>query len=477
MSVTYRIRGRRWLRKYTAPGLSPSTAAGSDVAAIADRLCDVPWTPADPGAMPCFPTYAGTQVNENAAARDCFDAAEWCAEHDEAKRHRVYANAVVYRFALPDSARALTLEKVSVAVTCDPYTPQGARVAARVTDEDDIPTACAEIRTLDAHEAAVAGRTVVTNEETGAVTWYETTRQIDLPIGAPARKWLLVFVGLEEFRARNGWLEGAAKAGDITATFSGAVDGWSEDAPVDCGPSADVPFQLVRRGVLPSTAGGCVSALQVQLNGDALADGKLQTECAEEASVIGLSALYAGFWGKKMVAVPASLAGTTRPGASWCVRNWRVGKDGSPVWQLAATALVVPFAAPVVHRAAKIRLEWSGLRCSVGARLSVWLKRGAYVEAPELSDPNLYASDAAEGWDYVGSFGASEAGSVDLALASQIDDPVATLLVTAFEPIDAIDFGLFFPQGVGNVDIDLASQTIEGLDTAFMPDITLLCYR
>lgn len=233
MSVTYRIRGRRWLRKYTAPGLSPATAAGSDVAAIADRLCDVPWTPADPGALPCFPTYSSKQVDENAAARDCFDAAEWCAEHDEAKRHRVYANAVVYRFALPASARALTLEKVSVAVTCDPYTPQGARVAARVTDEDDIPTACAEIRTLDAHEAAVAGRTVVTNEETGAVTWYETTRQIELPIGAPARKWLLVFVGLEDYRARNGWLEGAAKIDSVSATLSGEVDGWDEGTVVD----------------------------------------------------------------------------------------------------------------------------------------------------------------------------------------------------------------------------------------------------
>lgn len=233
MSTTYRLKGRRHLRMYTAPNLTPSTAAGSDVAAISDRFCEVPWTAAPLDAYPCFPTYAAAKVDENAGSRACFDAAEWCAEHDAAKRHRAYAQAAIYRFALPPEARAVTLESVAVTVTCDPYTPQGARVAAMLTDADDLPTECALVRTMDAHAEGVAPRTAVTNAGTGAVTWYETTATADLAIGSSGRKWLLVFIGLEDYRARNGWLEGAAMIGGVSATFSAPVPGWSETAPVD----------------------------------------------------------------------------------------------------------------------------------------------------------------------------------------------------------------------------------------------------
>ena len=218
---------------YTAPNLTPSTAAGSDVAAISDRFCDVPWTPAPLDAYPCFPTYAAAKVDENASARECFDAAEWCAGHDDSKRHRAYAQAAIYRFALPPEASAVTLESVAVTVTCDPYTPQGARVAAMLTDADDLPTECALVRTMAAHAEGVAPRTAVTNAGTGAVTWYETTATADLAIGSSGRKWLLVFIGLEDYRARNGWLEGAAMIGGVSATFSAPVPGWSETAPVD----------------------------------------------------------------------------------------------------------------------------------------------------------------------------------------------------------------------------------------------------
>ena len=233
MSTTYRLKGRRHLRMYTAPNLTPSTAAGSDVAAISDRLCEVPWTAAPLDSYPSFPTYATAKVDENASARECFDAAEWCAGHDESKRHRAYAQAAIYRYALPEAVHALTVESVTVKVTCDPYTPQGARIAAMVTDSDDLPSECALVRTMSAHEDGVAQRTSVVNESTGAVTWYETSETRTLALGATGGKWLLVFVGLEDYRARNGWLEGAAKIDSVSATLSGEVDGWDEGTVVD----------------------------------------------------------------------------------------------------------------------------------------------------------------------------------------------------------------------------------------------------
>lgn len=244
MSTTYRLRGRRHLRMYTAPSLTPSTAAGSDVAAISDRLREVPWTEAPLDAYPSFPTYAAAKVDENASARACFDAAEWCAEHDAAKRHRAYAQAAIYRFALPEAARGLTLETVEVGVTCDPYTPQGARIAAMVTDSDDLPSECAIARTMSAHAGGVAPRTSVVDESTGAVTWYEASETRTLTLGAACGRWLLVFVGLEDYRARNGWLEGAAKIDSVSATLSGEVAGW------DAGAVADLRFRSTPSVVL-----------------------------------------------------------------------------------------------------------------------------------------------------------------------------------------------------------------------------------
>ena len=66
MSTTYRLKGRRHLRMYTAPNLMPSTAAGSDVAAIYERFCEVTWTAAPLDSYPSFPTYATEKVDENA---------------------------------------------------------------------------------------------------------------------------------------------------------------------------------------------------------------------------------------------------------------------------------------------------------------------------------------------------------------------------------------------------------------------------
>ena len=97
------------------------------------------------------------------------------------------------------------LERVHV---CDPYTPQGARISVATTEADDLPTACAECRSGDAYLAAVAPRTSAV--ENGSTYWYEASETVTIDYGRALGKFLLVFCGLEDYRARNGWLEGSS---------------------------------------------------------------------------------------------------------------------------------------------------------------------------------------------------------------------------------------------------------------------------
>ena len=249
----YRITGTRFLRRYTAPAMTPSTAAGSDAAAIAARLCDVAWKRSDE-RYPTFPVYG--KPDENVDARESFDAAEWCAGHDEAKRHRVYANACIYRYEIPEGVRGRSCAKVRVKVTCDPYTPQGARVSVATTSSDDLPTSCQDCRAGDVHAEGVSPRTAVV--ENGSTYWYETTTTAELDYGRELGKYLVVFIGLEDYRARNGWLEGAARIDAVSLVFDDVVDGFTEDGENDLGDgvSADREFPVCSGGVLPYAADG-----------------------------------------------------------------------------------------------------------------------------------------------------------------------------------------------------------------------------
>lgn len=223
MAYEYQIKGTRHLRKYTAALLSPATAAGSDAASLSTRLCDVPWTRSSITES-TFPTYS--KADENAAARENFDAAEWCANHDSSKRHRVYGQAAFYRFAVPEAVQGKTVASVKVTVVCDPYTPQGARISVATTEADDLPTACAECRSGDAYLAAVAPRTSAV--ENGSTYWYEASETVTIDYGRALGKFLLVFCGLEDYRARNGWLEGSARISAVSLVFDEAVAGLDE---------------------------------------------------------------------------------------------------------------------------------------------------------------------------------------------------------------------------------------------------------
>ena len=202
---------------------------------------------------------------------------------------------------------------------------------------------------------------------------------------------------------------------------------------------------------------------------------------------MGLRTLYAKL---RSGAFPVrAVAGRSRPGAAFTVRQATrpvLAGDGStvqvPVWQMCASALVVPFAAPVAFAARQIWLDWSDWSgtATAGAVFRVWLARGVLLgyEDSVLSSPALYEASAAQVGQYglVASIDATEASKTAMIDIAPLTHGLATLLFSAYVSMDAVnpsseDDAAY---GAGSLDDDWISGDLAGLGTAWIPDITLI---
>ena len=238
----YKIIGKRFLRKYTAPEATPVYAAATDAARIVRELCNVPWEASDVRQAE-MPPHGDEKNPQN---RERFDAALFCAGHAD-NMHRAYANAAVYRYALPAAAVGKTLTGLAVRVTSDPYNAAGARVHVFTGATGEIPTNCRTVRgdgddgqpledgTVAAGVAPRTTRTVSKQDY-----WYPATAEASLaPTGGLVlQKYLFVAVVLESYATTRGnWLEGASFADNlVSVTLSAAVPGWTDGGTYDlCG--------------------------------------------------------------------------------------------------------------------------------------------------------------------------------------------------------------------------------------------------
>ena len=274
--ATYKIKGQRYLRKYTEQGTSPVYAASAQAQKIVDTLCEVPWerTGVDSAQM----TYHTDEIvdderkisglDRNVEIRDNFDAALFCAGHSGGM-HRAYANAAVYRYTMPDDAIGKTLVSLAARVTSDPYNSEGARLHIFTNSTGEIPMNCRILRGENASGEIVADGTTVaavakrTEKLVGKETyWYPTTETCTLsPVdsststpGLAIQKYLFLVVALESYSTvRGNWLEGcsfidnsvnievetdAAIAG-LSETDLNDLRGMSEDTP------SDIPIHIV----------------------------------------------------------------------------------------------------------------------------------------------------------------------------------------------------------------------------------------
>lgn len=241
----YKIIGKRFLRKYTAPEATPVYAAATDAARIVRELCNVPWE-ASAVRQAEMPPHGDESNPQN---REKFDAALFCAGHAD-NMHRAYANAAVYRYALPSAAVGKTLTGLAVRVTSDPYNAAGARVHVFTGATGEIPTNCRTVRGDGDDGQPLADGTVaagVAPRETKTIKgqdyWYPVTAEASLaPTGGIVlQKYLYIAVVLESYATTRGnWLEGASYADNlVSVTLSAAVAGWTDGGTYDlCGSSS-----------------------------------------------------------------------------------------------------------------------------------------------------------------------------------------------------------------------------------------------
>lgn len=272
----YKIIGKRFLRKYTAPEATPVYAAATDAARIVRELCNVPWE-ASAVRQAEMPPHGDEKNPQN---RERFDAALFCAAHAD-NMHRAYANAAVYRYVLPAAAVGKTLTGLAVRVTSDPYNAAGARVHVFTGATGEIPTNCRTVRgdgddgqpLEDGTVAAgVAPRTTRTVNKQDY--WYPATAEASLaPTGGLVlRKYLYIAVVLESYATTRGnWLEGASYADNlVSVTLSAAVTGWTDGGTYDLSDEAEREFAVVSGGVMAAMPSGDsgVRALTIQRTGD-----------------------------------------------------------------------------------------------------------------------------------------------------------------------------------------------------------------
>jgi hypothetical protein len=497
---TYKLKGARFLRKYTARTNTPVYAAETDAQTVVDSLCDVPWelVSVDQATMTSHSdTKAENEeisgLDRNVLERDAFDAALFCAGHSGGK-HRAYANAACYRFTLPDSAVGKTLSALSARVTSDPYNSAGARLHIFTNSTGEIPTNCHTLRGEDSSGNIVEDGSTASGaapREVRSNNWFAKIETVTLSPsgGLTLQKYLFLVVALESYSTvRGNWLEGCSYIqNQVSVSLSSEVEDWTEGTTCDC--SAIAPglgFAVVADGAVPILTGESSASFDIilQRTGDPLPKTSDSTEdlvnpallkssATEVQSAIGLRLLYAALFQGNIS--PRELSATdSRPGATFAVvadsairKTHPNGADVAvPVWRLSASALVVPFAAPTTFIARKISLDWHDFTGSptTGMKWRLWLKRGAAdYNAPDISQRGFWLPVGAQvdGFELVGEI-AADGGQTEATFdIDPLSDVLATVMVTGYVSMD---------------DVNPASgmATVYGCCSPFIPDISLL---
>ena len=497
-AANYTIRGRRWQRLYTAAKATPVYAAESEASLAARTICDVPWTETSGNFVSCLTAHPGTAETDehNLANREYFDAAAFCAGHENGM-HRVHAQATCYRFALPASAEDKRMNTLKLVVSGDPYLRDGARIAVLTNDTGVIPTDCSTCRNgqdlgdgRHLNAPGVVPRTVSPD----GTRWYGKTDTLQFtPTGGlTLGKYLFVFVVLENYAySRGEYVEGSACIQpNVEIGMATTVGEWTTNGVNLCYEDLSHSYNVCRDGILPEVTGEVsgVQTIMLQRSGDPTT-GTLHTSVTDAQSCIGLRAIYAALYERRLSAVSKSvaLASNAREGAGFVVRGDQESVGGTNVktWQITTAALLVPFAVPVEFLADKVRLDWTNWSggATSGGRFNVWLKRGAFVTdypADVLKNPALYDASMknVEGYELLGTIDATQAQkTATFALDDPLGGYVATILLTAFISMDSVNPSstTTLPQGVAtSLDVNPAGSSMSGKGTGWKPDITLL---
>jgi len=495
MSYTYYASAVRFQKRYKAPTLTPTSAAYTAAVAAWHGLQSEPWYRVSANKVAVLTPHE-TSGSVEPADREYYDAYELCAEH-ASLQHRCYAGMTAYRIALPDAAVGLSLESLSVSVSCDPYNRYGARLAlaasASASPSDDWDTC----RDGIANASGIAPRTASAD----GTQWYGAAADAMItPAGGLAlKKYLWVFLSLENYqRSRNGWLEGSAILTPVfTLTIGAAIPGYDSGSSVGGGYGEEDAYVLSSEGQIISPEAG-------------MQDGCKTREIALQSVLIGRSpSRNDPSPGNAKAAVPILLAKLASSGmaaadmASRPLRNWSSGQIGlscsivrriigasAPFEQrleMVASPVALLCALPVDYVPSVVRLS---RRAGEGAlpvscadvRLAVYWVPSLAVSLSGLSDLFALPSFAFGGDTLIVAGGATatligsaelpagipDGGSIAIRI-SAIADRWGTLLIVPW--IARVTGELAVDEPVGLVGVDASENEITG--TGWVPDIQM----
>ena len=483
--ATYKIIGKRFLRKYTAAELTSSYMAASDAQKVVYSLCDVPWE-----AVATRQAETPPHGDEkNAANRDKFDAALFCGEHDEdAKTHRAYANAAVYRYVIPSAAQGKTLASLAATVTSDPYNSKGCRLHVFTNSTGVIPTSCHDVRGEDSSGAVVEDGTTasaVAPRETKNATvngktaayWYPCTATATLTptSGLVLQKYLYLAVVLESYSTTRGnWLEGSSYIeNSVQIETAEAVSGWTSGLTYNLAEETSRTFAVAQGGIVPSVPANALTgerSVVVRADADLVADADgLQApirSATDANAAAAVSRLYAAFYAATDTP-PAASAPTAQDGVVFNVtrtfeRHAAAGSDApvdTDVLRINSRVLVVPFAFPRGFRGSLVRVSYEQPAWTDGTTVRVYLCDEYLTSLAEgtLKDPGVY-DGISPSLTLLGEINAS-ATQTDFALPRSVGRVGSLVFAGFFEP-EEVNLSSCAEQGTG--------------DEPFMPDVAIV---
>lgn len=531
--MVYTLKGRRYLKKYTASSLTPVYAAATDAQAMVYALCDIPWQEvSESHAQMAYHTEK--MLDRNVEIRNRFDAVSFCANH-VGGLHRAYANAACYVFELPDMETYPNLTSVKARVVSDPYNSGGVRLAVHVADTLDIPENCAIARTGVAHvEGVVPRETRIVN---GAERWYAATDEVEIPVGVAAKKYLFLVVALEDYSiARGDWLEGSAFiVPTIEIVTDGELSSWSEDGVISAVSARefvvlceyDEPARVGYDDVSDVANGD--SSSRAYVGADWYFPSKFITDTSSEdtpsCKVSGIedwikgasfddsreadlsrniNCCYAAMFANRLrPAVPQPASSYNPFGAAFTVGR---GAGYAPYFSKACSIhrrkLLIPFSTPGDFRSSKVRLTWeysNGIYDDVRnfvMRYNLWFCRGRAVESYEVSglqDFRLWTASTEKvgEWELLVSKNGECGGKNTLSYCEEVDLQLSgrsrhTFMCTCYIPPESFsleDASAFengnFALGMGwdNATVRIFGSMINmggGVSRGWAPGITLL---
>lgn len=397
-----------------------------------------------------------------------------------------YAGIAAYRYRLPSSWTATTVEKVEIPVSVDKYLRAGARVSLVFSDDETpsndwdvirgVSPVCWKTASAESDQDGVAsfgylGKALSPFLTSSVVENGTLTVPVaDIPSLAsdkPAYMW--IYLTPEDFTGRwtmyskkstrNYGIEGSAVivGESVAVTFAATVEPDEVDRRT---------FKIVKDGILPyipksAPLGEFHLSLRADANLFVESDGTKtpMRRASGDLAAAALCRLYSMFYSGG-AAVPVAERHTASPGAAFNVK--RTAGLGTPdELRIDGASLVVPFAYPIGFTPTSITLSTSHpLTISPGARFNVYLSDGYFTSLTEeqLKNPGLYDGNGAP-----------------FALLGTIDSSNLSTLQHFNLPLSASRVGTIVISGwIDPASIDLDSGDLQGTGpVAYLPDISI----